>query len=82
MAFTTKARSSASVVKLRSWLGGEVPEEVVVVVWPWPLASGESTPAFGTSFRNSFANAANDRPEDPAPWWVTIRGPEDVGGVR
>lgn len=33
-AFTTKAKSAASVVRLKSWVEGELPDEVVVDVWP------------------------------------------------
>lgn len=26
-------------------------------------------------------NAANESPDEPAPWWVTNNGPDGLGGV-
>lgn len=62
-------------VRLRSWSSG-------VVVSPWPRASKERVPAAGSTFRISEAMRAKERPEEPAPWWVTNKGPEELGGVR
>ena len=54
----------------------------MIVVLPWPRASRERTPAFGRSLWISEVNAAKERPEEPAPWWVTKRGPSGTGGER
>ena len=78
-----ETRSEARVGRERSiGVSEEEVEEVVVVVLPWPRASSERTPAVGRSLRSSEAKTAKERPEEPAPWWVTKSGPEDVGGVR
>ena len=58
-----------------------VPWEEVVVL-PWPRASRERTPAFGRIFWIAVVKTANERPEEPAPWWVTKRGPSSSGGAR
>ena len=73
-----ETRSEARVGRERS---SGLSEEKVVVV-PWPRASKERTPAVGSSLRSSEVKAAKERPEEPAPWWVTKSGPEDEGGVR
>lgn len=72
-----KARSEARVGRVRSSgrLGGEV-------VWPWSRASRERIPALGRWEVSSEKKAAKESPDEPAPWWVTISGPLDVGGVR
>ena len=79
-----ETRSEARVGRERS-IGAseeEGEEVVVVVVLPWPRASRERIPAVGRSLRSSEAKTAKERPEEPAPWWVTKSGPEEVGGVR
>lgn len=53
-----------------------------MVVRPCPRASRERIPAAGMAFRISVAKHAKERPEEPAPWWVTNRGPEEVGGEK
>ena len=52
------------------------------VVWPWERASRERIPAVGRMWVRDWKSAAKERPEDPAPWWVTIKGPLEDGGVR
>lgn len=52
------------------------------VVLPWPRASRDMMPAFGTRALISLARHAKDRPEEPAPWWVTNRGPDERGGLK
>lgn len=55
-------------------------EGLVVVVSPCPRASMERMPAEGRRFLISAERTAKERPEDPAPWWVTKRGPGDLPG--
>lgn len=69
------ARSWARVERERSESSG-------VLVSPWPRESSERTPAAGRSLRIEVARRAKERPEEPAPWWVTKRGPVESGGVR
>lgn len=79
----TSSKSWLRVGKLRS-IGSESDETdraFLVVVSPCSRASKESTPAVGSAFRTSEAKCANDRPEDPAPWWVTKRGPFAMDGL-
>lgn len=47
----------------------------VMVVRPWPRASRERMPAEGRRLRISEPRTAKERAEEPAPWWVTKRGP-------
>lgn len=74
---TMKCRSAARVGRVRS-RGRSVGE----VVEPWARASRERMPAVGRTEVSSEKKVAKDRPEEPAPWWVTIRGPLELGGVR
>ncbi len=53
-----------------------------LVVRPWARASSERMPAVGRMVLNDRKKVAKERPEEPAPWWVTIRGPLEEGGVR
>ena len=57
-------------------------EVVVIVVEPWPRASRERMPALGRRLRISELRTAKERPEEPAPWCVTKRGPLPTGDVR
>ena len=77
MKWTTKARSEARVGSVRS--RGSVDG---VVVEPWPRASIEMMPAEGSILVISVKKAAKERPEEPAPWCVTINGPLPEDGVR
>ncbi len=55
--------------------------DLSITVSPCPRASRERTPALGRALRMADVNRANERPEEPAPWCVTNRGPLPVGGV-
>jgi len=72
VSWITLKRSDASVARLRSTAGLVLLS--LRVVEPWPRASRERMPAFGSRLRISALRTANERPEDPAPWWVTKRG--------
>lgn len=61
--------------RLRSWSSD-------VFVSPWPRASMARIPAEGSTLRISEATRAKERPEEPAPWCVTNKGPDEFGGVR
>ena len=63
-------------------MGGSGVFEETIVVLPCPRASRESTPALGRIFWSSDVKAAKERPDEPAPWWVTKRGPSGIGGAR
>ena len=78
--FTMKARSWARVGRVRSRSSFCV-HFVAMVVSPCPRASKARIPASGRSFWISLLNAANERPDEPAPWCVTINGPEPDWGV-
>lgn len=79
----TSSKSWVKVGKLKSMTSpsGKGDEEFVVDVSPCSRASKESTPAVGRAFRISEANCANERPEEPAPWWATKSGPLARGGI-
>jgi hypothetical protein len=53
---------------------------VVVVVSPCPRASSDRMPADGRRFLISDESTAKERPEEPAPWWVTKSGPGALPG--
>ena len=74
---TMKCRSAARVGSVRS--RGRSEGEVVE---PCARASRDSIPAVGRIEASSEKKVAKERPDEPAPWWVTIRGPLIVGGVR
>ena len=76
----TKARSEEREARDRSGIPAE--GGGVCVVLPWPRASIERTPPEGVIARNSLVKAAKERPDEPAPWCVTMRGPEGLGGVK
>ena len=86
---TTVNKSSLKVSKLRSSTppasppsGSRVPGlRRWYTVSPWPRASRDRIPASGTAFLISEAQTAKERPEEPAPWWVTKSGPFGAGGV-
>lgn len=92
VSWMTVKRSVARVERLRSSGGGAcsvvsppspgAEEGVVMVVEPWPRASRERMPALGRRLRISELRTAKERPEEPAPWWVTKRGPLPTGEVR
>lgn len=71
-------KSAAKVSRLRSNTSGAGE----IVVDPCPRASRESIPADGRRFLISDVRTAKDRPEEPAPWWVTNNGPLPTGDVR
>lgn len=73
----TKRRSEESVGRVRS--SGVVGEEVVR---PWARASSDRMPAVGSRGLRALKKVAKERAEEPAPWWVMMRGPFEVGGVR
>jgi hypothetical protein len=56
------------------------------VVAPWPLPSKLRIPALGRRDLMDLARRAKESPLEPAPWWVTKRGPgllgEKIGEVR
>lgn len=53
-----------------------------MLVSPWPRASMARMPAEGRTLRISEATRAKERPEEPAPWCITNKGPDKFGGVR
>ncbi|KAK4158458.1 hypothetical protein C8A00DRAFT_39182 [Chaetomidium leptoderma] len=73
-----RVRSSTTTAAAPSLVGGEA--VVVVVVRPWPRASRDRIPAVGKRFLISAPRTANERPDEPAPWWVTNNGPGDLPG--
>jgi hypothetical protein len=75
--FRMNCRSAARVVKVRS-CGVKSDEDVR----PWSRASRESIPAFGSRGVRAAKKAAKESPDEPAPWWVTRRGPLEEGGVK
>ena len=77
VAVRTKRRSVARVGSVRS---RDV--DGLEVVGPWARASIERMPAVGRTLDSDWKKAANERPDEPAPWWVTIRGPLEDGGLR
>lgn len=80
----TASRSAARVGRVRSSGPGSSPppslESGEVVVRPWPRASRDRIPAEGMRFLISEPKTAKERPDDPAPWWVTKSGPGALPG--
>ncbi len=72
-------RSEASVARVRSSAAPDA-SPPVVVVRPCPRASRDRMPADGRRFLTSALSTANERPDEPAPWWVTKSGPGGLPG--
>ena len=69
---TMKTISDARVDRERSTGCGQV-------VRPWPRQSRDRMPAVGRMVIRDWKKVAKERPEEPAPWCVTIKGPLVVG---
>ena len=74
--------SEARVSMLKSVISSS--DSGLVVTEPWARASRLRIPAPGSFCRMCWAQTAKERPDAPAPWWHTNRGPflGSVGGVR